>query len=97
MEALQGQLQDLLAKDEMQPFLNPKYESQQAALFQADLSKKLISHLEALAAAKDRKEGTDAESKEGQQVSLPSKNLVMACPTQCVAVDLRAVLHTWAG
>jgi hypothetical protein len=64
VQQLQAQLEDLITKEEHRPFLNPNYENEQSSILQASLSKKLISHLEAVG-AKDRKhqEGTASDDK----------------------------------
>ncbi len=45
---MQSQLNTLLSKNENQPILNPKYESEQASQLQHNLSKKLINEIESL-------------------------------------------------
>lgn len=67
VQQLQVQLEDLIAKEEHRPFLNPNYENEQSSILQANLSKKLISHLEAVG-AKDKRKQEDASSDDKGQV-----------------------------
>lgn len=78
MQHLQVQLEDLIAKEEHRPFLNPNYENEQSSILQANLSKKLISHLEAVG-AKDKRKQEDASSDDKGQVlsSAPAQLVVL--------------------
>jgi Mg2+ and Co2+ transporter CorA len=66
VQQLQIQLEALIAKEENRPFLNLNYENEQASILQASLSKKLVSHLEALAAKGKKKSGQKPSEGSGQ-------------------------------
>jgi len=70
VQQLQIQLEALIAKEENRPFLNLNYENEQASILQASLSKKLVSHLEALAAKGKKKSGQKPSEGSGQVGSL---------------------------